>query len=127
MSQGSFLLTRYAADYGDGTNIHPIKVQPETAELSVVVGGSPIVNTPPAGALTNPISAKVSNSRRSLGLTPAKITFKFAEPIPTGFASNVTITVPILDKAMRNAIKNATGTYLTFPIVVVSVSPEQVQ
>lgn len=127
MSSGSFVVTKYAAAYGSGTNIHPIRVQPETLALSITIGGSAVANTAPAGALTSPISARVSSGKRTLGLNAFTVGIKFSGPTPTGYSANQRINLPCLNSAIRAATKGATGTYLGASIVVVGTSPERAQ
>lgn len=78
MSAGRFTRTKYQATYGGGTNIHPIRCQPETLDAT----GNGETNNPPAGALTNPISAQISRGKRAKGLTPRYVTIQFPEDDP---------------------------------------------
>jgi len=126
MSSGSFVISRYAADYLPGTAIHPVRVQPETQLLSITIAGNPVANTPPAGAVTNPISAAVSKGRRAVGLSPAKVTIRFTATPPSGYSTTGRITLPLLNKPIRAATKGSTGTYLGVACEVVSVSPEKI-
>lgn len=117
MSAGVFERSKYQADYGGGTAIHPIRIQPETAELTI----NSVTNDPPAGAVTNPISALVSRGRRSLGLHPRFVTIAFTATPPTGYATGQTYRVPLLTPTIAaEAVSGATGTYLGVAIEVVS-------
>lgn len=128
MSAGSFVTSRYAASYGAGDQIHPIRIQPETLALSLTVGGTPVLNNPPVGALTNPISARVSASKRSLGLSAYTISFRFTATPPTGYAVNQRLTLPILNQTLRSQITKGTlGEYLGVAIEVTGTSPEKAQ
>lgn len=120
MSAGGFARSRYAADSDD---IHPIRVQPET--LSLTVGG--VANAAPAGAVTSPISAKVSKGNRGVGLKPRTVTIVFTGTAPTGYKADSPITLPLLTEAAYDAAsKGATGSYLGGAIEVISKSPERV-
>lgn len=81
MSAGNFVETGYAANYGDATAIHPIRLQPET--LVADIGGT--ANAPEAGPPNNPISAIVSKSRRGLGLHPRFLYLILTGTPPTGY------------------------------------------
>ena len=126
MSAGSFLRTRYQASY-DTSEIHPIRIQPETAAMAEE-GAPTNTNDAPSGSVTNPISAVVSNSRRSLGLTPRKFNLQLTGTAPTGYVVGSTVAVPILTEAFYNSIAvNDEVTYLSTTWQVVSKTPEQVR
>jgi len=98
MSAGRFVFTFYDADYGDGTAIHPIRVQEETLEAEVVGGTE--VNAPTGTASTNPISASVSDSTRSLGLHARILYLELAVGAtpPTGYKEGSRVRIPALSK-----------------------------
>lgn len=127
MSSGSFVVSKYAAAYGSGTNIHPIRVQPETLLLSLLVGGVATANAAPSGGVTSPISARVSSGKRTLGLNAFTIGIKFTGTPPTGYAANQRINLPALNPTIRGVAKGATGTYLSASVIVVGTSPERAQ
>jgi hypothetical protein len=127
MSSGPFEISKYAAQYGAGDQIHPIRIQPETALLTLAIAGVQTANSPPAGAVTNPISAKVGIPRNGLGLKPFVVRFRFTGTPPTGYKANSTISLPILNTPLRAVAKGAEGVYLENPIVVVGTSVEQAQ
>jgi len=104
MSNGQFTRTRYSADYGAGTAIHPIRVQPETITLTIATNA----NDAPTGNVTNPISAVVSRGKRSRGLRPRLIALRTpATNPPTGmFPGGITI-VPALNKTIFAAAESA--------------------
>lgn len=104
MSNGQFTRTRYSADYGDGSAIHPIRVQPETIDLVVGTNG----NDPPVAAVTNPISAVVSRGKRARGLRPRLIALRTptASP-PTGMLPGGITLVPALNKTIYTAAESA--------------------
>lgn len=117
MSSGAFVRSKYQSSY-DAAQIHPIRVQPETIAASI--GG--VANTAPSGATTSPISAKVSGTRRSIGLTARRVTIAApATGQPTGYLPGGKTTIPALTGAFFNAaIKGAAVTYLgvaTFTVV----------
>lgn len=125
MSAGVFERSRYQADYGAGTAIHPIRIQPETAELVL----NSVTNDPPVGGITNPISVQVSRGRRSLGLHPRFVAIAFTGTPPDGYAVGQTYRVPLLTPTIAaEAIAGATGTYLGVTCVCVSnAAPEIVR
>lgn len=123
MSAGPFVISRYGASYGAGTAIHPIRIQPETLGLTVTAG-TPVANTAPTGAVTNPISARVTSGRRTIGLGARKISFRFSGTPPTGYSPNAVLTVPWLTPFPTSFARGLAGTYLGAAIVVVGLSPE---
>lgn len=131
MSAGAFINSKYAASYGTGTQIHPIRVQPETQTLSVTIGGTATANLPPTGAVNNPISAIVSGSRRGKGLIPRTISFRFTGTPPAGYKAGGILTLPLLTSALSGAPVGALGTYTpagtAAAIEVVGISPERVR
>lgn len=121
MSQGAFLRSRYTDNQGA---IHPVRVQPETVAL--VIGTN--TNTAPTGAITNGITARVSGSRRQIGLLTRTVTFVFTGTPPTGYLANSPLTLPWLQTTGFSTIaRGATGTYLGVAIEVISTSPERVR
>jgi len=104
MSAGRFTGTRYQASYGAGNEIHPIRVQPETISLTI----NSVANNPPAGAITNPISAVVSRGSNARGLRPRLVTLRAPDTNPpaTYLAGGIT-TVPLLNTAIAAAAANA--------------------
>lgn len=122
MSAGTFVRSRYQASYGAGTAIHPIRIQVET--VAAAIAGT--TNNPPVGAVSNPISARSSNGRRSLGLTPRFVTLQApATGQPTGYQPGGITKIPALTDTFFNAASTGvTCTYLGSPFVVVSRSPE---
>jgi len=125
MSAGAFVLSKYAADYGAGDNIHPIRVQPET--LTAV--GNSETNDEPGGAINNPISAITSRGRRSKGLIPRQITIRFPDTgQPTGYKPLGITRIPALTLPFYEAqLPGGTITYLGVSCTVISKSPELVR
>lgn len=121
MSSGKFILSRYEAN--DGT-IYPVKIQPETLELSL---GS--ANAAATGAIDGPVLAKVSKTKRAYGVGCRKVSFKFtAETPPTGYEKGQVLSLPIMKATLWNTLKaGVTGTYLGGAVEVVGTSAESVR
>lgn len=123
MSAGVFTSSKYAASYD--TEVHPIRVQPETIAASI----GTTTNAAPTGAVTNPISASVSHGRRRLGLNARLVRLTYiAGTVPTGYnPSGGTITIPALNTAFYNAaIRGAAATYLGVAMTVQGRTQESV-
>lgn len=90
MSVGAFINSFYSSNKTGLT--HPIRIQPETLALSV--GG--VANAAAAGPATSPISAQVSQGKRSLGLNARTVTIKFPTTAPAGYKVDSPITLPWL-------------------------------
>ena len=120
MSAGRFLRTFYQADNNE---VHPIRVQPETASLSI--GGT--TNAPPSGPATVGISARATAGNRRIGLSARAVTVVFDEGSePAGYAANSPIRIPILTPATYASISpGEAGTYLGAPVTVIGLSPER--
>lgn len=122
MSQGAFVNSRYSAEYAADT-IHPIRVQPET--LALVVDSED--NDPPAGSITNPISAVVSLGNRAKGLKPRTISIRL--PLtgqPTGYLPGSVLVIPALNQVIYDAAQPGdSATYLGVTCTVVGKSPER--
>lgn len=129
MSAGKFVRSRYQASYSN-TQIHPIRVQPETvAVTSPDTGGDPgIPNDPPAGAVSNPISALSSLNRNARGLRPRYITLQWTGTPPTGYDVDGTVKVVALTQAFfDDCLPGQTVTYLGATAEIVSKEPERVR
>lgn len=125
MSAGNFTRSRYEATY-DNTQIHPIRVQPETL-LMADASSTSTVNAPPSAGVTNPISAEVSTGKRSLGLKPRKFNMVLAGTPPTGYSLGSRVSLPILTESFYTALSiNDTINYLGTTWTLVSKSPEVV-
>jgi len=102
MSAGRFARSRYAAAYNTA-NIHPIKVQPET--LNLTIGGT--ANEPPSQAINNPISAVASRGKNARGLRPALVSLQWTGA-SAATPGNVGITtVPLLNATIRTQASTA--------------------
>jgi len=121
MSAGAFKQSKYSCQAtGD---IHPIRIQEETESLTV----NGVDNDPPAGALSSPVSAQVSQSRRALGINARTVTIKFPTTAPTGYKVGSPITLPWLSPFPTPAfIKGQAVTYLGGTGELVSFNEEKV-
>lgn len=124
MSAGAFTVTKYAASYGDGDQIHPIRVQPETITASI--GGT--ANNPPSGSQNNPIQCRVGGGKRSIGLRARSVTLRApTSDQPDGYRPGGITKIPALTEAFYNAAtKGANCSYLGATFTVVSRSRERV-
>lgn len=127
MSAGPFVISSYEATY-DPTNIHPIRVQPETLTLTVTnAQGNAVDNAPPTAPVNIPISAKVSGGRRELGLMARKVTIQFTGTPPTGYQPGGRISLPWLDAdTFPSLAKGQVVGYLNSVGVVTGLTPEAV-
>lgn len=125
MSAGTFGKTFYQASYGGGTNIHPIKVQPETIAAST----GDADNDPPTGPITNPISAQASGGRRSIGLHARIIYLQLLGTPPAEYSAGSRTKIPCLTEAFYNAAiaPGATISYLGTTWKVIGSSEEKVR
>lgn len=124
MSAGAFQISKYAASYGNGDQIHPIRVQPET--LSATIDGT--ANAAPTGAVNNPIQCRVSGGKRQIGLLARYVTLQApATGQPSTYQAGGVTRIPALTEAFYNkATKGASCTYLSVTYTVVSRSRERV-
>lgn len=102
MSAGRFTRTRYIAEYNTA-NVHPIRVQPETLNLSI--GGTD--NDPTETAVSNPISAVSSLGKRAKGLRPALVTLRWTGTAPATPGNLGLTQVPLLNAEIRTAAAGA--------------------
>lgn len=121
MSSGAFERSKYESDDDE---IHPIRIQPETAEATF--GGT--ANAAPAGAITNSISARVSNGNRQFGLKPRTVTLVFNSSPPANYKAGTYIRIPILTQSLYEAIElDTVVSYLGGTPTVVGKSAERVR
>lgn len=122
MSAGAFEIRSYAASYAAGQN-HPIRVQPETLQFTVGINA----NGDAIGAVNNPISAQVSQSRRALGLNARFVTFRWdAGEAPEGYTERATVRIPWLQTQGFDGIQRGqTASYLGGTGRVVSKTAEK--
>lgn len=122
MSAGSFQRVKYEADNARGGGIYRMRVQPETLALT----DGTITNAEPADPVDQRIRAKVSKTRREIGLGPRKLLLAFTGPLPDGYSGDE-VLVPILTPATFSAwsVEGTALTYLGVPVEVVgSVSED---
>lgn len=123
MSTGAFIESFY--ENGLNGDIHPIRIQPETAALTI--GGTE--NTPPAGPATSELRAFSSQRNRRGAVNARKIGFEVTAAPAGTYEVGSTIYLPILQPATLAAMlfpPNQTGTYNGATIRVVGSSPERV-
>lgn len=122
MSAGAFEIAVYSATYEVGET-HPILVQPETRAASI---GS-VTNAGVDAAPSNPISARVTGSRRGIGLFARTVTLRLpATDQPAGYLPLSRIRIPALTETFWNAaIRGATCTYLGVNCDVVGRAREE--
>jgi hypothetical protein len=108
MSAGVFTETFYLADYTVDA-VHPIRVQPET----IAATDGTVDNDPPAPVGVIPISARVSGSRRGLGLFSRTVTMKVAGTPPTGYSATSIVRIPVLTPTAYAAFRPK-GTIITY-------------
>lgn len=122
MSSGPFENTRYQTDDG---NIVPIRIQPET--LTLTLAGT--ANAAPAGALQAGFpSAKVSGSRRSIGINSRIVRIRVTTAGTSGLSVGSVVALPWLVEATFDALpaKGATGTYNGASVVMLGKTKEQI-
>ncbi len=120
MSAGSFVTSRYESN---GGGIFKVRVQPET--IDAVIGA--VSNGPPAGAITQEVSALARGGKRQIGVVARTATLKFTGAKPAGYTGNNAV-VPVLSPDTYDAWTTPagqTGTYLAAPVEVVGQSPER--
>ena len=127
MSAGGFSNVKYEADNGV---LHPLRIQPETAALDIG-GVTNSVPAEPAGTVKSGISARVSGSRRGLGLFTRLVRGQFGDTAgaaPDGYQEGGVIALPVMTKAFYDAItKGDTGTYLGKVVTVAGKVSEVVR
>jgi hypothetical protein len=125
MSAGAFVTRNYQSET-TGSN-HPIRVQPETLNMSL----DGIPNFPLAEPAAVLPSATVSQGRRTSGINARTITVKFtAANAPDGYKPDSPITIPWLQNnaAFLSAVPGVTPvSYLGNPAVLVGKNPEIVR
>lgn len=126
MSAGVFQRSIYEST---GGTFHNVKIQPET--LALVIGANTNTAGVPGATPISRGSAKVSGSRRTIGIHTRMARVQFgplAADTPTGYKPGGTIAIPILRPAMFNALAvGAAGTYLGKAVTVAGLSSEVVK
>lgn len=117
MSQGKFQDAVYVDDLG---NAHSIRIQPETINPWNTNGAGTIAPGTP--------SAKVSSSKRSIGVNARTARFKWVGTPPAGYDANGILQFPILTKAKFDAlVKNLDYPYLTSGLNLVGKTNESIR
>ena len=103
--------------------VHPIRIQPET--LGLTIGG--VSNSGAVGAISSPIGARVTGSRRGIGLFARTVTIRL--PLtgqPAGYLPGGRITLPVLTESLwESAVRGVECTYLTVACELVGRSAEE--
>jgi hypothetical protein len=122
MSAGAFTKVVYETNAGLFTSI---KVQPETLQLTL----NAIVNIEATGTKTVGIpSAKVSGSKRSIGINARTVSVAFSGAAPTGYKTGSIIRLPVPSPIAWAAYDELqTGTYLGSPVRFAGKSEESVK
>lgn len=122
MSAGIFSKVLYETNIGLFTSI---KVQPETLALTL----NAIVNIAATGTKTVGIpSAKVSGSKRSIGINARTVSVAFSGAAPAGYKDGSIIRLPVLDPTVYAAYDELqTGTYLGAAVRFAGKSDESVK
>lgn len=121
MSAGAFETGRY--DCQATGQIHPIRTQVETKALTI----DGTANAYPTGEADTPVSAQVSQGKRSLGVNARTVTIKFPTTAPTGYKVDSPIRLPWFQPfPTPNFAKGAAVTYLGGSGVLVGTSTEKV-
>lgn len=126
MSAGAFVAGIYVTDQNIPVNI---SVQPETKSLIL----NTVANADGTGPLQpNLPSAKVSGTRRSIGINARKVRVRFTGAVPPGYLGTTgIITLPVLTKtAWDSYAKQQTGTYTlegtAYDVEFVGKTPESI-
>lgn len=125
MSAGAFIDSVYSTDSG---GLYPIRIQPETATLSI----NGVANTAASGPVPAGVpSAQVSRGRRSHGVNARLVRIRFTGAVPPGYKPEGTITLPVLAQAVyAQYAKTQTGTYtllgVDYDIAFVGKTPETI-
>lgn len=123
MSAGNFERSKYEASIENGSGIYSIRIQPETAQLTI----AGTANDPPAGAVDQRVTARANKSNGAYGVGARAVTLAFTGTPPDGYSGeNVRVAVLTPD-AFADYIVGATGTYLGASVEVVSRLPESVR
>lgn len=124
MSAGDFSATLYEATYNN-TQIHPIKLQPETLDATFSNGTDPAFeNNSPTGVATSPISAQVSLGRKQVGLRARYVLCRWITK-PSGYDGD-TFKLVVPDRSNFDQIAfGFSVTYLGGTGTVIAKEPER--
>lgn len=121
MSAGAFTRGRYQSD---NTDVHPIRVQPET----ILATFGTTQNIEPSAPIGDGLpSAKVSGGRRQFGVNARFAVIAFEDDPPDGYKLNSPIKIPILLLTTYAGIsKGQSVSYLDKTAIVLYKRPEQI-
>lgn len=121
MSAGKFIESKYEDDEG---NIYSIRVLQPTLDAKLSA-----TNAPPSAAVDQPLFATARGSKRSYGVNARTVRLRFTGTVPTGYAANSVVSVPVLTPAIYAATnKKTTGmTYLGAAVAFVGKTAESVR
>lgn len=123
MSSGAFTRTRYQLSAENGGGVTSCRLQPET--LSALFGATP--NAAPAGPVTIPGSATISQGRRSAGVNMRYVTVAWDGAPPTDY-SGLTARIVVPDPTVfAGATLGSAVTYLSTAATVVGRTGETVK
>lgn len=118
MSAGAFTFTFYGADNSD---IHPIRLQPETLTATF----DSVTNAAATGPADSKIVVNATGSRRGNGLFARYVTVRFTATPPTGYLAGQTYKIVVPLSSVFNGItRGSVGTYLGVATQVISKTPE---
>jgi hypothetical protein len=124
MSTGSFVDSIYQSNK-PSSNLHPIKVQPET--LTLTLDGT--ANTAPAGPTTSELRAFSSSRKRRGAVNARKVGLEVTSAGPNEYKVGSQIYVPWLDPDTFYTVTlgdNITGTYNGAGVKVIGSSEEKI-
>lgn len=118
MSAGGFVTSKYQSNDG---GIYKVKLQPET--LLMLIDG--VANSAPLGDVDQVVSAKVTKTRREIGMGCRAIAIRFTAAIPDGYKAGQIILVPVMTSALFNGLTGAEPvSYLNGDAEIVYLRPE---
>ena len=122
MSAGAFQSVTYVTN---AALVTTVKVQPESLALVLAT----VANAAPTGTRTVGVpSAKVSGSKRKIGINARTVTIKFTGAVPTGYLPGSKVRIPVPSATVWNGYDTGqTGTYLGSPVVFAGKSAESIK
>jgi len=119
MSSGVFENGRYETNEGD---VYFCKAQPESKLLTL--GGT--ANSYPPGAVDQKTSARLTGSKRQIGVTARTVRVQLTATL-AGYKPSAILTIPVFTEAVYNGyVKGQIGTYLGTAVAYVGRSAEGV-
>lgn len=127
MSAGDFTIVNYEADYNN-TQIHPIRLQPETLQAefgATATPGEGVINAAPTGVTNNPISALATLGRKQAGLRARFVVGRWTSTRPAGYSGN-TFKLIVPDRSNFDGVNVGQSVrYLGQLGTIVSKEPER--